>query len=445
MLGDSGLRRMDKPRVLLIWPYGVVGSESIPMCYSFLVPALEGEVSHLGVMDCSLGHVHPNSEQFAQGLELAHPDVIGISVWSQNWRFVQTTIAAIREHASNAIVVVGGPHVSATQNYDAADYALAGECEHTFPAFLRAFTGGAGNTEMEAIPGLRFAGQKTKLPSAPIQDLDSLGMPNFNAMLLPLYQEAGYRYRNGETLQAPVFATRGCPYECTFCEAPIISGRRIRKHSIAYLKELLLHLRKHFSVGHINIVDDNFTFYKDYAKQFCEMVLENRDQLGDMTFATPNGIRVERSDGEMFKMMKAAGWSRVIFAPETGSQRLVDLMAKHLELGVVGDRLALAHDAGLEVEAFFIVNYPGETDEDVALTEKFISETPFDMISLHIFKPLPHTPIWRELIEQKKLSPEYIVGRYDEIDWLANGKTREEIREIFVRLGRAAKKLERIA
>jgi len=275
--------------------------------------------------------------------------------------------------------------------------------------------------------------------------LDALGLPNYDAMLLRQYQQGGYRYRDDTRLQAPVFATRGCPYECTFCEAPIISGRRIRKHSIVYLRELLLHLRREFNVSHINIVDDNFTFYKDYAKQFCEMVLENREVLGNMTFATPNGIRVERSDGEMFKMMKAAGWSRVIFAPESGSQRVVDLMAKHLDLSVVGDRLSLAHEAGLEVEAFFIVNYPGETDEDVQLTEKFISEMAFDAVSLHIFKPLPHTPIWRELVEDRKLSPEYVIGRYDEIDWLANGRTREEVAEIFARLSRVAQKVERIA
>jgi len=164
-----------------------------------------------------------------------------------------------------------------------------------------------------------------------------------------------------------------------------------------------------------------------------------------MTFATPNGLRVERSDAELFKMMKAAGWERVIFAPESGSQRMVDIMAKHLDLGILPAKVAEAQAAGLKVEAFFILNYPGETAEDVEETRQFIQRVPFDAISLHIFKPLPHTPIWRELVDSGTLSPDYVIGRYDEIDWLANGRTVEDVRAIIGQYQSAAKSIFRVA
>ncbi len=436
---------LERPKVLLIWPYGVQGAEAIPMAFAFLVPQFKATVSALQVLDCSLSRMHPNSLEFAKFLTEFRPDMVGISTWSQNYRWVEMTIASIRKVLYGVPIVVGGPHVSATEEYGSADYALAGECEYTFPKLMELLGNGAGRSEFDQLPGLRFAGQMLKTPTQPIVNLDALGLPEYDAMLLPSYQQVGYRYRDGARLQAPVFATRGCPYECTFCEAPIISGRKIRKHSIAYLYDLLVMLKQRYSVSHISIVDDNFTFYKDYTKQFCEMILQRRDELGEMTFATPNGIRVERSDAEMFRMMKAAGWSRVIFAPESGSQRMVDIMAKHLDLGVVPGRVEMAHEVGLEVEAFFIINYPGETPADVDLTEKFIRDLKFDAVSLHIFKPLPHTPIWRELIDDKKLSPEYIIGRYDEIDWLANGQTREQVTATFARLAQVAQKVERIA
>jgi anaerobic magnesium-protoporphyrin IX monomethyl ester cyclase len=431
---------LNNPSVLLIWPYGVMGAESIPMAFSFLSPALKPVCRSVSVLDCSLNRLHPNSDEFIEYLKILQPDVIGISAWSQNWRWVQATIATIHKQLMGVPVILGGPHISATEDYGQADYALAGECEITLPQLVRALSNGAGNGTLELIPGLRFAGQTKKTPPWPVLDLDGLGLPNYDAMLLPQYQANGYRYRDGEKLQAPIFATRGCPYECAFCEAPIISGRRIRKHSLGYLKDLLIHLHDEYRVSHVNIVDDNFTFYSDYAKQFCEMVLQSREQLGDMTFATPNGIRVERSDSELFGLMKAAGWSRVIFAPESGSQRVVDLMAKHLDLGVVPDRVEMAHAADLEVEAFFILNYPGETDADVAATERFIARAGFDAVSLHVFKPLPGTPIWHDLIEQQQLSQEYVTGRYDEIDWLANGRTREDVHTMFQRLMQAARK-----
>lgn len=434
----------DGPNTLLLWPYGIEGAESIPMCLSFLEPQLR-RVSNVSFLDCSLFQVHPEEAPFRDALRQAAPDVIGISSWSQNWRWVQRTIRVIRDTLPAVPIVLGGPHVTATNDVGLADYALVGEAEHTLPQLVAALARGASAPEIDAIGGLRRPG--LLLPTtkqALVQDLDALGFPNFDAMLLPLYQRAGYRYRNGERKQAPILATRGCPYDCAFCEAPMLSGRKIRKHSIDYLRELLLDLRGRYDVTHVNIVDDNFSFYPAYAIEFCEMVLAT-PALAGMTFATPNGLRVERSNAEMFKAMKAAGWQRVIFAPESGSQRMVDIMAKHLDLGVIPGRVEMARAAGLEVEAFFILNYPGETDADVDETERFIRAVDFDVVSLHIFKPLPHTPIWRELVDTGKLAPEYVVGRYDEVDWLANGRSQADIYGHIERYMGAARAAGRVA
>ena len=438
-----------RPRVLLIWPYGIQGAESIPMFASFLQPQLR-PIADVGMFDCSLFGVSPRSQAFREAVthafdnNTAPPDVIGISSWSQNWRWVGITIDALREFLPDVPIVLGGPHVTATNDTGRADYALTGEAEYTFPQLVSALARGAPASEIEQIQGLRRFGQTVTTKQALVQDLDALGLPNFDAMLLRLYQEKTYRYRNGTQRQAPVLATRGCPYECAFCEAPMLSGRKIRKHSAAYLRELLLNLRGQYDVTHVNIVDDNFSFYPKYAIEFCEMVLAE-PKLKGMTFATPNGLRVERSNPEMFRAMKAAGWSRVIFAPESGSQRMVDIMAKHLDLGVIPGRVQMAHDAGLEVEAFFIMNYPGETNADVDQTADFIASNNFDEISLHIFKPLPHTPIWRELVEIGRLAPDYVVGRYDEVDWLANGRSQSEIEMMVLKYRYSAKSVFRVA
>lgn len=432
------------PHVLLLWPYGIEGAESIPMCMSFLVPQLQ-RVAHVSFLDCSLFQVHPESDAFRARVRDVNPDVIGISSWSQNWRWVQRTITVLREVLPDVPIVLGGPHVTATNDVGLADYALVGEAEYTFPELVTVLARGASALEIDAIQGLRRPGLLVPATKqALVQDLDALGLPNFDAMLLPLYQRAGYRYRNGERKQAPILATRGCPYDCAFCEAPMLSGRKIRKHGVEYLRELLLHLRGKYDVTHVNIVDDNFSFYPAYAIEFCEMVLAT-PALADMTFATPNGLRVERSNAEMFKAMKAAGWQRVIFAPESGSQRMVDIMAKHLDLGVIPGRVAMARAAGLEVEAFFILNYPGETDADVDETERFIRAVDFDEISLHIFKPLPHTPIWRELVDTGLLAPEYVVGRYDQVDWLANGRTKDDIHGHIAKYLGATRAIGRVA
>ena len=72
--------------------------------------------------------------------------------------------------------------------------------------------------------------------------------------------------------------------------------------------------------------------------------------------------------------MKSAGWSRLIIAPESGSQEMVDKMSKHLDLTLIPEKVKQVQNAGLEVEGFFIIGHPGETKATVGETKKFIKE-----------------------------------------------------------------------
>ena len=417
---------VDRPRVLLVWPTGPKSIDIVPLFMAFLVPQLL-KVAHVVTMDCVLLGITPDVPLLTDIARYIKPDLIGISAWSFGWQAANLSAQVLRSALPYAPIVMGGPHASVTGETGYADFALAGEGEVTFPQLVGLLAQQVSEDELTKVPGLRFDGQKIVTPAEPIDDLDGLGLPRYASMSLYVYNELGYSYRNYDEKQAPILATRGCPYGCKFCSASMISGRKIRKHSISYLRELLLYLKRDFEITHINIVDDNFTFYPDYVKQFCEMVLQNRDRLGNMTFATPNGIRVERSDAEMFRMMRSAGWSNVIFAPESGSQRIVNLMGKHLDLDIVSGRVDLAHAAGLEVEAFFIMNYPGETAEDRELTQQFVKRVPFDELSLHAFIPLPHTEAWRELVEAGEIDRNHAVTRYNEVNWVANGRTAGDV------------------
>ena len=107
---------LNKPSVLLLWPYGVMGAEAIPMCYSFLAPAIAKETSTVNIMDCSLGRLHPASAEFGEAVRRLQPDLIGISAWSQNWRWIQVTIDVLHKNLMGVPVILGGPHISATED-----------------------------------------------------------------------------------------------------------------------------------------------------------------------------------------------------------------------------------------------------------------------------------------------------------------------------------------
>ena len=72
--------------------------------------------------------------------------------------------------------------------------------------------------------------------------------------------------------------------------------------------------------------------------------------------------------------MKAVGWDRLIIAPESGSQEMVDKMSKHLDLSLIQNKVRQIQKAGLEVEGFFIIGHPGETQKTILETKKFIKK-----------------------------------------------------------------------
>ena len=96
--------------------------------------------------------------------------------------------------------------------------------------------------------------------------------------------------------------------------------------------------------------------------------------------------------------MRRAGCRTVFFGIESGSDEILRVMRKGITAAQARDAVWAAHDAGLEVGAFFILCYPGETDETVLETLRFAGSLPLDYLGLSMPYPLPGTPL-RERME----------------------------------------------
>ena len=96
--------------------------------------------------------------------------------------------------------------------------------------------------------------------------------------------------------------------------------------------------------------------------------------------------------------MRRAGCRTVFFGIESGSDDVLRMMRKGITAAQARDAVWAAHDAGLEVGAFFILCYPGETDDTVLETLRFAGSIPLDYLGLSMPYPLPGTPL-RERME----------------------------------------------
>lgn len=407
---------MNKLRVLFIWPRNEDTMLGVPLGYAYLLSNCRGEAFEFELLDCILDNLESGNPRLLERVRAFAPQMVAISAASSNFPEATAILRSIKAWNPQVVTLLGGPHATVYGPHAFAcpdlDFLFRGEGEVGLKAFFEAVRAAAPERYPQ-IPGLAYRdgeGQPFFNAPAKIDDLDALSYPDYEAIALDRYIEQGYNYMAGKARCAPIYCTRGCPYICKFCSVPSVSGKRVRKHSVPYLIGLVHYLYEEKGIRGFNVVDDNFTFDVDFAKEFCREII--RLGLEDLEFNSPNGIRMQRGDAELWSLMRQAGWKSVTVAPESGSKRVLQLMKKDLDPGLVPGIVVDMKQAGLRVKGFFIIGYPGETPEDLRQTARLIEGCRFDEISVTYFQPMPGTPVCDELIAQGELSPNQLPGYF---------------------------------
>lgn len=393
-----------KAKICLIWPPGFLLAYSIPLPLALLKSNLEHTGCEVKIIDCVLNGWRADSPDLLREVAEFGPDLVGVSTWSPMFPEAAQILGRVKELNPAIITALGGPHATtyyqSVMAFPQIDYAFRGEAERSFARFVAGWQ--AGNLDPREIPGLVYReGGQLRDNAMDRPELDSLALPDFDAIHLHAYNRRGYRWNSPKVNNAPLWVTRGCPYRCQYCSSPTLNGREIRKHGIEYMMRQIRILYADHGVRWFNIIDDNFTFDVPFAKEFCRAVIALR--LKGAGFGTPNGIRMSRGDPELWSLMKAAGWRHLIIAPESGSQHTLQLMKKDLQLGIVPKKVAEIKAAGLKVQAFFIVGYPGETPADIRETFRLIRRCRFNFAFLANFQPLPGTPVYMDLVARGEI------------------------------------------
>jgi len=223
---------------------------------------------------------------------------------------------------------------------------------------------------------------------------------------------------------APVMSTRGCPYLCTFCSS---ANTKLRKRSPETVVSEVRLLQEKHGIREFHMVDDNFTLELPYAKEMCRAFI---DAKINATWATPNGIRLDRLDGELLELMKEAGFYSISVGIESGSDRIRTKIKKGSTIQKIRKDLEMVHKAGgIDVTGFFMLGFPTETPEDIEKTLEFSRELPLQRATFHSFIPLPGIELWEEM---------QTTGELDRVDfekyffwagaYVPKGMTRQELR-----------------
>jgi len=392
-------------KIVLVWPKGFDSIYVMPIPLGYLASNMPSN-HEVKIFDCSINNISANTPEFKNLLTEFAPRVVGVSCWSSTYPEAIRVIEAAKSIDPNVVTVIGGAHATSypnrTMDNKSVDFLFRGESELYFPIFLEELE--KNTHDWGKVKGLAYRTSDGALVKNEIhieKELDKIKIPDYDIIGLEQYIKSGYRLHTKYKRNAPIWLTRGCPYRCGFCSAPLQNGKLVRTHSIEYIVEWVKYMYYERGIKLINIIDDNFTFHVKWAKEFCKAMIDLN--IKDLHFSTPNGIRVQRSDSELFGLMKQAGWEHLVIAPESGSPKTLNRMCKDLNLDIIVKKVQEIRDAGLKAQGFFILGYPGETIEDIKMTEQFARKSKFNMVYFNNFQPLPGTPIYNELVESQEI------------------------------------------
>src|SRR4030042_4374366 len=389
-------------KVLLVNPYSVSAHIHPPLGLGYLASAIRPD-HDVEILDCIKDKIGPHA--LIKAVERAKPDVVGIQCYSTDIFRIKFILQTLKSYSVKT--VLGGPHPSAvpreTMEFfgESLDYLFHGEAEVGFKRLLDKLGGWSGE-DYEAIPGLawRKSGKVIVNEKSLVEDIDSLGTPAWDLIKPHEYPESQHGAFFKKFPIAPIITTRGCPYSCTFCAGNLISGKRLRKRSVRSILSEIKMLYDKFGIREIHIVDDNFTMDRGFATEF----LINLKKMNlDISWAVPNGVRIDALNDEMLDLMKETGLYLLSMGIESGSDRILRLMKKGTTVDKIRRSVAMIRKHKIDIAGFFIIGFPGATIEEIRKTIRFSLELDLLRANFFTYLPFPGTESYNELKRTGKL------------------------------------------
>ena len=341
----------------------------------------------------------------------ANTDIIGVScMFSSSWPNDSRLIDLIRSRFPNATIVLGGEHVTACcdyilQHHPSVDFCVKGEGEQTLLELIHSLR---KHSDISGIAGVVWRNQDNIVHGNTrkrIVDINDIAKPAWHLVPLENYLSnlIGHGVSNQRSM--PFLASRGCPYQCTFCSsAQMWTTRWIARDVKAVVDEMEEYIHT-YRVKNFDLYDLTAIVRKDWLIAFAQELVRRNLQI---TYQLPSGTRSEAIDKEVAEWLKKSGCTHVNYAPESGSERTLKRIKKKVDLGNLLESLKYVCDQDIKVMCNIIL-FPHESPRDVLQTFGLMFRMAW--VGLHDitfvpFVPYPGTELYEELKRQKKI-PEF--------------------------------------
>jgi radical SAM superfamily enzyme YgiQ (UPF0313 family) len=335
-----------------------------------------------------------------------NPMIVGISAKSPNFASVCIVAKLIKEINKQIIVIVGGPHPSMVGSEVLGcpdiDICVKGEGEKTIIELLNAIDTQKG---FDNIQGIIYKKDGQIFENAPrefIKDLDILCFPHDTA---PEVLKDYDRYPI--TAFKSIFASRGCPYNCSFCGSREIWSRKVRLRSPANVIREIKNLQKK-GLRSVHFDDDNFGTNRQDINDLCDALIKRCPGL-----KWSCELHVKMVVEQTISIMKEAGCYSIQLGIESGNNEMLKETRKNITTEEIFSAGRIIKKHGIDLSAFFIVGFLQETEDTLKDTVAVMKKIKCDFLTYSIFTPYPGTEAFDLCKENGLIDNEYDVSLYN--------------------------------
>lgn len=291
----------------------------------------------------------------------------------------QSMISVIEKaHQHGCLVVVGGPDPSSQPHlYQSADYLVQGEGEVTIPMFVQDLAKGCQSGEYE---------------SAEKADMSKAVVPRFDLIRFEDYIQVGIQY------------SRGCPFNCEFCDIIELYGRKSRTKTPEQVIEELQTLYDLGYRGHIDFVDDNFIGNQKNIKTLLPAIKRWAEaNKYPFYFSTESSINLA-DDDNLMQMMKDVDFRFVFVGIETPEDEVLNSTNKKMNVNIpIVKAISKIYSYGMIVNAGFIIGFDKESNQTAENMIRCIQDSGTCMAMVGMLYALPKTQLTRRLKKEGRL------------------------------------------
>jgi radical SAM superfamily enzyme YgiQ (UPF0313 family) len=350
---------------------------------AYLSSALRLAGHQVRVLD--LNNKFRTPDEIADVIGKQKPDYVGFSVKSATFANAVELHKRLLEKYPGITFLYGGPHItlSGTEILDETPPAffIRGDAEFSLPAFVRMHQ--SGQTDFRPVDGIMYreaGGQAVEVSTKFHTTIDDLPLPDFTTF---------DTFADFKTY--PLLTSRGCPYKCTYCSVPAISGSRWVYRSAASVMKELDYVVNFLKMKSVVIVDDNFTLHKKRAESICDAIMESGYKF---LWSCGNGIRADRIWPDLAEKMHKAGCVEVAFGIESLDDGVFAQLTKGEEIKHIRHGIQVVQEAGINVTGFFMIGLPGSTYRKDLRTLSLARKLKLNNYYFGLTVPYPGTELW---------------------------------------------------